>query len=554
MIPLTIVSGFLGVGKTTLIDHFIYSNNDNKPSRLAVIVNDLSRFNADVEIMKSNYLRDSSNSASNENSAIENNNDNDGADNKSTSNQIISSSLNSNQSTKKPPAAIVKLKNGCICCASSSNGELFQSIRSLLNWKSDDLSDSTKDNDFDCILLECSGVSDPKQIVGQFEEARFYGDEEDVCSKVFVSGVITVVDASRLIPIYKMKSLVIDNVNETGFDETKDPVTVGKTSIVELLVSQIEAANVVIINKIDLLKNQENSNNNNLLDVVNLLQLINADAKQIESEFGRVDLSKIQSLLKGNLESSSSSSSNTIERMHKKEIKAHQTENDGNRAEIPAPYSHGKIVSFVYSRRKPFHPNRLFKCISQEWFKEEDLSILGVSEETKDKSNENKSIMFGVLRSKGICWLSDENEMAMFWNQAGGMKPRIAGMGAWWAVVPRDQWPDPQSLVLNDEIDDIEKDFQEPYGDRRQEIVFIGIKGVMNKDKICESLDTCLFQDGEEMDLFHELMIGAKKKKKRSTTNSNVSDVCHGLDNANDSFDLDNAQMHKKQKTDGKKQ
>lgn len=85
MIPLTIVSGFLGVGKTTLIDHFIYSNNDNKPSRLAVIVNDLSRFNADVEIMKSNYLRDSSNSASNEDSAIENNNDNDGADNKSTS-------------------------------------------------------------------------------------------------------------------------------------------------------------------------------------------------------------------------------------------------------------------------------------------------------------------------------------------------------------------------------------------------------------------------------------------------------------------------------------
>lgn len=130
---------------------------------------------------------------------------------------------------------------------------------------------------------------------------------------------------------------------------------------------------------------------------------------------------------------------------------------------IPETEEYG-IGSFVYRARRPFHPERLYEMVNARWD--------------------------SVLRSKGFFWLASRMDMAgRLWSQAGGLL-RIERAGRWWAAVPREQWPDSPELHNY-----ILSEWREPYGDRRQGIVFIGMD--MQQDTITAVLDSCLLDDAE---------------------------------------------------------
>ncbi|EMJ97127.1 zinc metallochaperone GTPase ZigA [Leptospira sp. B5-022] len=373
-LPTTVLSGFLGAGKTTVLNHILKNREGLK---VAVIVNDMSEINIDSSLIK-----------------------NGGAD------------------LVRTEEKLVEMSNGCICC--TLREDLLLEIRRLALEKR-----------FDYLLIESTGISEPLPIAETFT----FSDEGGASLSDFakLDTMVTVVDAYHFLKDYGSSDGLADR--NLALDATDD------RNIVELLVDQVEFADVILLNKTDLITDEE------LKKLLLILRKLNATAKLIPISEGRVPVSGILNTGLFDFQKASESPGwlQELRGTHNPE-----TEEYG-------------ISSFVYRARKPFHPERFYQAIEFEWE--------------------------GVIRSKGFFWLATRMQYAGIWSQAGiSCRTEIAGQ--WWSSTDSSLWPkDKESR------EEIESVWEEPYGDRRQELVLIGQN--LDREKMTRVLDSCLVSEEE---------------------------------------------------------
>ncbi|MBM9576172.1 zinc metallochaperone GTPase ZigA [Leptospira sp. 201903070] len=381
-LPVSVLSGFLGAGKTTVLNHILHNREGMK---IAVIVNDLSEVNIDAGLIRSG-----------------------GAD------------------LKRADEKLVTMSNGCICC--TLREDLLEEIGNLARQKR-----------FDYLLIESTGIAEPLPIAETFT----FEDENGNSLSDFASldTMITVVDAKNFLKDFDSSEDLKDrNLNS---EEEEDDRT-----IVDLLVEQVEFANVILVNKIDLISQEQ------LGSLQAILTKLNPEAKIYPIQEGKIPLSKILNTKLFDFENASNAPGwlQELRGKHKPE-----TEEYG-------------ISSFVFQSRKPFHPDRFYKLIEKEWA--------------------------GVIRSKGIFWLASRMDWVGGWSQAGA-SCRTENVGRWWATIPRSEWPSE-----SEDLDEITSVWCEPFGDRRQEIVLIGVD--MKEDEIRELWNDCLLTE-------EEMLLGEKE-------------------------------------------
>ncbi|MDM5188015.1 GTP-binding protein [Bacillus sp. DX4.1] len=315
---------------------------------------------------------------------------------------------------------LVEIQNGCICC--TLREDLIIEVNRLVDA-----------GDIDYIVIESSGISEPIPVAQTFT----YMDEEleiDLISKCRLDTMVTVVDANRFWDDFAAGESLLDR--QQALDETDT------REVIDLLIDQIEFANIILLNKIDLLEKED------VQELHNLLQTLNPEAKIIEASYGAVPL---QHILNTNLFNydEASQAAGWIQELNSE----HHT---------PETEEYG-IGSFVYRRKHPFHPVRLMNWL-KKWPQD-------------------------VVRSKGFFWLASRNNMMGLLSQAGS-SITVQGAGEWIAALPVAE----QKQLIAEEPE-IFKNWDEQYGDRITELVFIGIE--MNQREIESSLDTCLLTDEE---------------------------------------------------------
>ncbi len=312
---------------------------------------------------------------------------------------------------------LVEMSNGCICC--TLREDLLMQVREL-----------AVEGKFDYLLIESTGISEPLPVATTFD----FRDEQgqSLADVAQLDTMVTVVDAANLIKNYSSTDFIRDHGESLGEEDER--------TLVDLLVEQIEFANVIIINKVDLVNQEE------LQIVKSIIRSLNAKAKIIDSTMSQVDLSQVMNTGRFNLE----------------EAQDHPLwaqELNNHKEHIPETEEYG-ITSFVYRAREPFIPEKIHAFFYQEWP--------------------------GVVRSKGFFWISTRPEFVGELSQAGPLV-RHQGMGRWWSAVPKERWPDDEDFKRL-----VHEDWDDQFGDRRQEIVFIGLKAQMNEQKIRQQLDACL--------------------------------------------------------------
>lgn len=315
---------------------------------------------------------------------------------------------------------LVEMSNGCICC--TLREDLLKQVHEIAN-----------ENKFDYLLIESTGISEPLPVATTFDFRDEQGKSLSDVSQL--DTMVTVVDVANLIKNYSSTDFLRDQDENLGKDD--------KRTLVDLLVEQIEFANVILLNKIDLISKQE------LKIVKSIIRGLNAKARIIETIQSKVNMTDVMNTKLYNLEEA---------KQHP--LWAQELYNPNEH--IPETEEYG-ITSFVYKAREPFDPKKIHNFFNQEWP--------------------------GVIRAKGFFWLSSRPNFVGEVSQAGAFV-RHQGIGSWWAAIPRDKWPDDLNFQ-----NIIKQNWIKFYGDRRQEIVFIGLKDEINKDIIKERLDKCLIQD-----------------------------------------------------------
>ncbi|WP_373533409.1 zinc metallochaperone GTPase ZigA [Vampirovibrio sp.] len=284
---------------------------------------------------------------------------------------------------------------------------------------------------FDYLLIESTGISEPLPVAETF---TFNGEDGKSLSDVaHLDTMVTVVDAFNFLPDYEEGLDLKDKNLELGADDDR--------TIVDLLVDQVEFSNIILLNKADLVCETD------LGKLESILHRLNPDAKLIKTTFGKVPLTEILNTGLFDFEKASEAPG------WLKELRGEH---------IPESEEYG-ISSFVYKSGKPFHPLRFRDFLNEGWE--------------------------GVLRSKGVFWLASRMQYSMLWSQAGGAC-RIEGHSPWWATVPQEEWP--EDVETRNEIT---AHWDETYGDRMQEIVFIGMN--MNQTDLLDRLEACLLTNEE---------------------------------------------------------
>ena len=247
--------------------------------------------------------------------------------------------------------------------------------------------------------------------------------------------MVTVVDAANLIKNYSSTDFLKDQGESLGDDDER--------TLVDLLVEQIEFANVIILNKIDLISKED-------LEIVKaIIRGLNAKAKIIETTLSQVDMKDVMDTGLFDLEEAQE---HPLWAQELYNFKDH----------VPETEEYG-ITSFVYRAREPFDPAKIHEFFNQEWS--------------------------GVVRAKGFFWLSSRPDFVGEVSQAGAFV-RHQGIGRWWAAISKNSWPDD---AVFEEV--IKQYWVKGYGDRRQEIVFIGLKDQMDETAIRNQLDECLVKE-----------------------------------------------------------
>ncbi|MGX1983760.1 G3E family GTPase [Thermolongibacillus altinsuensis] len=317
---------------------------------------------------------------------------------------------------------LVQIQNGCICC--TLREDLMKEVEKLVDA-----------GNIDYIVIESSGISEPIPVAQTFT----YIDEEfgiDLTSKCRLDTMVTVVDAYRFWDDFSSGESLLDRKQGADENDTRE--------VVDLLIDQIEFANVILLNKIDCISKEEAD------ELEAVLRKLNPKAKIIRTTFANVPLHEVLNTHLFDFEKASQSAGWI------KEL---------NEEHTPETEEYG-ISSFVYRRRRPFHPERLMHWL-ENWPVE-------------------------VVRAKGFFWVASRNDMCGLLSQAGP-SIMIQGAGEWVAAYPKEE----QQQILAEDPD-LQAKWDDVHGDRMTELVFIGIE--MEQNQIEASLDTCLLTD-EEMNM-----------------------------------------------------
>ncbi|MBI1280847.1 MAG: GTP-binding protein [Anaerolineaceae bacterium] len=313
---------------------------------------------------------------------------------------------------------LIELTNGCICC--SLREDLLVEVAKL-----------AKEGRFDYLLIESSGISEPLPIAETF---TLGDDGSNIADFARLDTMVTVVDAYN----FPREMGSAEELGERGIGLSEDD----DRTIAHLLVDQVEFADVIILNKTDLVTADE------LARVESILSHLNPTAAVIRSYRGQVSPRDILNTGRFDINQASEFSEWL------------QGEHDHDHS----PAEEYGISSLVYRARRPFHPQRLMDALEGS-----DLD--------------------SVIRSKGLFWLATRHNTIGFWSQAGEVVA-LEAAGMWWAAVPKQDWPtDP------DFLQEIESVSEGEYGDRRQELVVIGAD--MDHAEVRAALDNCLLTDDE---------------------------------------------------------
>ncbi|GAA5164356.1 zinc metallochaperone GTPase ZigA [Viridibacterium curvum] len=279
---------------------------------------------------------------------------------------------------------------------------------------------------FDCLVIESTGISEPLPVAETFTFTDEQG--QSLGDVAQLDAMVTVVDAYNFLRDYGSRDSLQDRGESLGEEDER--------SVVDLLIEQVEFCDVIVLNKIDLVSAEERR------DLYGILKKFNPRARIVEAEFGRVPLDTVLGTGLFNFEQAAQSPG------WLQELRGTHT---------PETEEYG-ITSFVYRARRPFHPERFWQVAHQEWP--------------------------GVLRAKGYFWLASRMDLAGEWALAGAVR-RHGPAGLWWASVDRSQWPQDEAAKAR-----IKERWDKTFGDRRQEIVIIGVD--MDQDALRERLDACL--------------------------------------------------------------
>ena len=313
---------------------------------------------------------------------------------------------------------LIEMTNGCICC--TLREDLLVEVANL-----------AKEGRFDYLLIESTGISEPAPVADTFTFAM--GDGVALSEIAELDTMVTVVDCANFLADLE-KSRDLQSLGQAVNEEDT-------RTVADLLMDQVEFANVVVLNKTDAVDDAT------VLKIEALIEQLNPYAMKLRSEFGKIEPSRILGTGRFDFEIA-------------KQSKGWQLTLRGEGASETEEYG---VHSFVYRARRPFHPARFYDRLSRDWH--------------------------GILRSKGFFWLASRLDKIGVWSQAGSMA-RLDFGGFWWAAIPKDHWPDIPQIR-----DSIDKVWSPEVGDCRQELVFIGID--MDEIAIYDSLQECLLTDQE---------------------------------------------------------
>ncbi len=350
--------------------------------KVAVIVNDMSELNVDANLVKSENV------------------------------------------LSRTEEKLVEMSNGCICC--TLREDLMIEVERL-----------AKENRFDYLVIESTGISEPVPVAQTFS----FIDEEngiDLSKWSYIDTMVTVVDALNFFKDFgspeKLKDRALTDLD--GDERT----------IVNLLTDQVEFANVIILNKVDLVSEEQ------VGFLKATLRQLNPDARLISTSFSKVAPKEILNTDLFSFEVAEQSEP-WQEELNKEEHKP-ETEEYG-------------ISSFVYQNNLPFDPERFWKYVQYDFPK-------------------------NIIRSKGLFWIASRPAQTLIWNQAGGSL-RADSAGIWWASMPEKERVNYPDYIDNQEH--LNEKWDTAFGDRNNELVIIGVE--LDKEKIAAQLDACLVTEAE---------------------------------------------------------
>lgn len=350
--------------------------------KVAVIVNDMSEVNVDAELVKSE------------------------------------------STLSRTEEKLVEMSNGCICC--TLREDLMVEVERL-----------AKEKRFDYLLIESTGTSEPVPVAQTFS----FVDEEngiDLSQFSYIDTMITVIDSFNFFNDFGSPDTLMDRALTDMEEDYR--------TIVNLLTDQIEFANVIVLNKTDMVERDH-------LGILKAaVRKLDPSARIVESHFSKVEPKEILNTGLFNFEEAEQSAG-WIEELNKGQ-------------HTPETEEYG-ISSFVFRSKKPFDPERFWHYVYHQF-------------------------PHTVIRSKGLFWLASRPEQALTWSQAGGsLKADSAGL--WWSSMPFENRTQYAAFLENQSH--IESDWDKTFGDRKNELVMIGQD--MDEAQIRDELTSCLATEEE---------------------------------------------------------
>ena len=415
-IPVLLLTGYLGSGKTTLLNRIL---NNRRGIKFAVIVNDIGEVNIDADLIEKGGV------------------------------------------VGQKDDSLVALQNGCICCTLKM--DLIEQLR-----------DITRQQRFDYIVIEASGICEPAPIAQTICSIPTMGLEYVRDGLPVVDCIATVVDALRM---------------RDEFGNGGDLLRPGleEDDIENLVIQQIEFCNIILLNKASEVSAHE------LGRIREIIRAIQPKAEIIECDYCDIDLERLLNTRMFDFDKVATSAAwiDEIENHHgdeeddddEEDHHHHHHHEDDDDEDHDDHHHHDDddedhhhhhhhhhhhdegeaeeygIGTFVYYRRAPFHLGRFDEFVARKWPK-------------------------SIIRAKGICWFADEPETCYVFEQAG-RQVSLRNAGAWYATMPADEL-----AAFKAQHADLERDWDERYGDRMQKLVFIGQH--LDREAITAALDECL--------------------------------------------------------------
>lgn len=333
---------------------------------------------------------------------------------------IDASDVQRGETLNRAEEKLVEMSNGCICC--TLREDLLEEVAKL-----------AEEGRFDYLIIESTGISEPLPVAETFT----FRDEQgrSLSDLARLDTMVTVVDGVNFLQDYQAAEALATRGESLGDEDNR--------SITDLLIEQIEFADVLLVSKADLISGDARE------ELIAVLRTLNPEADIVTAVMGQVPLDKVLNTGRFSFERASQAAG------WLKEMRGEH---------LPETEEYG-IASSSYKARRPFHPERFHAFLNRTW--------------TNGR----------LLRSKGYFWLASRPEEAGSWSQAGGLM-RYGYAGRWWCAVPEAQWPqddESRQRILARWDDEV--------GDCRQELVFIG-QNIDFAQLRCE-LDACLLSDAE---------------------------------------------------------